>query len=966
MKLPSPCASLLSSRPRLPVLALAAGLLLPRAAKAQTAAEVRQATGIETGLAVVLGGDGQLATALTDNGKMLAHGLAVSEGELASARAAALAKNRYGFASFDRAVSFSRLPYGDNLVNLVVSPDQGAWEGKGLTEKEVLRVLVPNGVGYLKRGGSWTKVVKPRPATSNDWGHWNLGPEGNQVSDDPTIGPLTMLKWVTFSGGTRIGDAEYNCNYMRVADGRLYHDWISHWTHSGNQRDFLMGRDSYNGLGIWLRKMAIWQGNFRHDQAFAAGGNRVVTVLAPGHYNQGGPLTALDGRTGEVEKEFTSLPNSSGMGDLNAVYVGGKVIGVAKSKIAVFDTGTWAEKWSYTEPGGNIFFYPIAAPELNKVFVVTGPLRGDKFWRAPHRRTHSLVCFNLQTGKVEWRDDRFAAMDARDGSGKGLLTTQLMYRNGSLLLFCSANHGPMEQAKAQYLGMYDPANGQLRWERNAAKDPDSLLTKFWSLHQAMIRDDAVLMVNPNNLGFLDKASGKLLGFYDHITNSWGGGRCNKGVATSRYLLGGALTYVDKDADRTSMLQEITRSNCAIGAFIANGMTYFTPAGCNCFAMINGLSGYTSEPLPQATPDAARLEKFSAPAAKGGALAKAGNYTPAGYAPSAQEVWRTAVPAEYAEWVKSPVAIDWLNNRRMNYTLRSDTLNVNGTAYFSLIHEHRLEAWKGGQKQWSFIAGGRITKAPVHIGGKLYFGCHDGYVYCLDAATGKMDWRFLGAQSPSLMMAYGQLESQWPVFGVAAYGDRIYFSAGRHPELAGGILVWGLDTKDQKVVLKTAIRFNRPWQKWSEIEKLKKPKRGVTNENMNAIPTITGTTFNLPKFSLDLVTGAMTLNTLAYKEQTYIHPVSLRKAAAERGVAFALDAGHFELGEAAAVELRVLDPRGKAVATLFQGRAEAGRHSFDDRAWQAGRHPGWYVMLLQTPFGTAKRVVPVGIAGFQGF
>ena len=53
----------------------------------------------------------------------------------------------------------TRLPYNDNLVNLLVAEDLG-----GVTMDEVLRVLAPNGVAYIRHGGQWTKTVKPRPA----------------------------------------------------------------------------------------------------------------------------------------------------------------------------------------------------------------------------------------------------------------------------------------------------------------------------------------------------------------------------------------------------------------------------------------------------------------------------------------------------------------------------------------------------------------------------------------------------------------------------------------------------------------------------------------------------------------------------------------------------------------------------------------------------------------------------------
>ena len=50
-----------------------------------------------------------------------------------------------------------RLPHIDNLVNLVVI------EGEGVSRAEAMRVLAPRGIALIRRGGSWTRAVKPVP-----------------------------------------------------------------------------------------------------------------------------------------------------------------------------------------------------------------------------------------------------------------------------------------------------------------------------------------------------------------------------------------------------------------------------------------------------------------------------------------------------------------------------------------------------------------------------------------------------------------------------------------------------------------------------------------------------------------------------------------------------------------------------------------------------------------------------------
>ena len=47
--------------------------------------------------------------------------------------------------------------------------------------------------------------------------------------------------------------------------------------------------------------------------------------------------------------------------------------------------------------------------------------------------------------------------------------------------------------------------------------------------------------------------------------------------------------------------------------------------------------------------------------------------------------------------------------------------------------------KAGAKVWSFTAGDAVYSSPVMAEGKVVFGCNDGWLYALDAATGKPAW-----------------------------------------------------------------------------------------------------------------------------------------------------------------------------------------------------------------------------------
>jgi hypothetical protein len=107
-------------------------------------------------------------------------------------------------------------------------------------------------------------------------------------------------------------------------------------------------------------------------------------------------------------------------------------------------------------------------------------------------------------------------------------------------------------------------------------------------------------------------------------------------------------------------------------------------------------------------------------------------------------------------------------------------------------EHRLAAMKDGKEIWNYIADARIGSPPVVHDGRAIFGSHDGCVHAVNLKDGSRAWRLLAAPADFRHVAYGQLESAWPVFNVVLHEGRLYCSAGRQDALDGGIHFYCLD------------------------------------------------------------------------------------------------------------------------------------------------------------------------------
>ena len=151
-------------RERTGLIVTASVLLIAISAGAQSAKDILDAAGVTGGLVVHVGcGDGELTAALRANIRLTVHGLDADAKNVAAARKTVRETHPTGAVWVDQ-LGAKRLPYAENMVNLLVSEDLGA-----ITMKEVMRVLVPRGVAYVKGGGKWIKTVKPWPHNIDEW-----------------------------------------------------------------------------------------------------------------------------------------------------------------------------------------------------------------------------------------------------------------------------------------------------------------------------------------------------------------------------------------------------------------------------------------------------------------------------------------------------------------------------------------------------------------------------------------------------------------------------------------------------------------------------------------------------------------------------------------------------------------------------------------------------------------------------
>jgi len=258
---------------------------------------------------------------------------------------------------------------------------------------------------------------------------------------------------------------------------------------------------------------------------------------------------------------------------------------------------------------------------------------------------------------------------------------------------------------------------------------------------------------------------------------------------------------------------ITKANCSRenGWVPANGLVYTTPKHCTCWPMLRGfvaLAPATGKESSANSPTDQidfRLETGPAqadPAAPNPLPHDWPLYrhdrwrsasTPASGPSRLDPLWSVALaPMQSSQ--EEPIPQDWNENPVVKGPVSAPTI-ANGIAYIARPDAHELVALDStsGEVRWRFTANGRIDTPPAIHRGLCLFGSATGWVYALRGDTGEVVWRLRAAPTDERIVAYGQVESPWPVPGAVLVMDDIaYFAAGRQPLTEGGILVFAVD------------------------------------------------------------------------------------------------------------------------------------------------------------------------------
>jgi len=597
-------------------------------------------------------------------------------------------------------------------------------------------------------------------------------------------------------------------NSLVSAGGRLF----SIEDHASAEHPALPGkfalicRDGFNGIELWRYPFPDWEPINIYIKYTPTQLQRQLVALADKVYCTPGldaPITVFDAATGKVLKSYAGTERTQEFAyDQGILYV---VLGDP------FDTGGIG--YDSGTIGSSAFPKPTYGPIIPKlenpqsIIVAIDAESSRELWRKQGNDTRayqgaslavrgshavycaadSLICLDRQTGAERWRVPCTILLSGRTNTGKAVrlvpgVTVSLVLSNDTVYL-----------ASSKTITAFAMKDGAKLWNcpthLNHYKAPDLFLVSgaVWTA---------------NDKAYDQSTGAQVKNLAQKMTGPMGHDRCYANRITDRWYINtatGGSDFLALDGSG-EFPNPWVRGTCGIGILPCNGLLYAGPPACSCSnkVQLNAFNALAADPdlkssgQPITVSIAPQLEKGPAYTSN---IELSPTVADDGWPTYRQDASRSGHTATAVSAVLQP---QWQTKLT---THASPPVISAGQVFVADVDAHAVWALNAadGKIQWTYTTGGRIDSPPTWYQGRLLFGSHDGWVYCLRATDGVLVWRFK-ALPDRLICAYEQIESAWPVSGSVLVHDNVaYFVAGRNSFLDGGLFLFGLDPRTGRVI-----------------------------------------------------------------------------------------------------------------------------------------------------------------------
>jgi outer membrane protein assembly factor BamB len=737
-------------------------------------------SGIEHGVVVHVGPtDIGLVKAFAGRDNILFHGLTTDPVVLKEMRASITQAKATNRAHMMSVIGYKRLPYADNLINLLVI-DLDSLVGEAPSQDEIMRVLVPQplGVAAIKKGGKWKLYSKPRAKIMGTWEHHRKGPNGNMVTDDCGSAP-NGVKWMAGPLYTKAGRKNSTQASLSSGGRNIYLT-----QNVGDNKLFpglpymLEARDAFNGLPIWQR---LWKGPNRdvpkekwpkremagdETARWSGSGQTSFAVVATPELIfivEEGSLLALDAKTGKLVRTYSCTDTEQIM-----LCNDETLIAQTDAGISVFSINSEAPLWSKKLPRVN-------KKEVRNVRSTKMACSSDRIYFMDST-VEKLYCFSIKDGKELW-------------------DIPLARPVSEVIGFNFANDSVLGVAKENMLEVYSSVDGKLLWSQKNGHNPrDSNIQQSGNY---LTSEGIWVRTGRYDWDIVESETGKLIRQFNMGMGFKNG--CQGAILSGSHLVASRPAYFfDR---KTGDLSSITfaRGACGVGMIPANGLHYTSPHACACIKTFlrgvialrsnNSLPGDDYPTVLSSSPKMSKVNgELESPWSTFGASSSRGCFSPSELPDKMRLLWKKKLTNND----------DGVASREWNLRARGPLTQVvmdNERAYATVINAHELVALDpaSGKLCWSFTAKGRISAPPTLYKGLCLLGDDSGFVYCLNSTDGSLRWSLNAARNQDLIMAYGQLVSPWPIEGGVLVSEGVaMFISGRAIGADGGVMRFGVD------------------------------------------------------------------------------------------------------------------------------------------------------------------------------
>jgi outer membrane protein assembly factor BamB len=757
--------------------------------------------GIDRGICVVCDDPQcELAIRLANSSDLLVYVPVLTEAQRQAACRAVDEAGLYGTRIYVGRADNGEIQLADSIADGVVAGGNPT----SISRTEALRVMRPGAKALLGK----EVVMKPFPNGIDDWSHPYHGPDNNPQSNDRIARAPFLTQFIGVPRYSAIPQTTVaSAGRLFLAFGHVaWKERAEPWLNT------LIAVNGYNGTILWKRAL---------PSGIMIDRNTVIATPEVLYLADQEACQRIDTATGRLIDRIAVPADLTG-GTFWKWMALEK--GVLYALIGEREASDPVKRWKRTVGG-----WPWG--QISDGFNVHDPKSWDpKTWQRLERFSgedyqwgfgKTLLAIDVQTQEVLWSHREQFPIDSR----------ALCMKNGRLYF----------SRFSSYVGCLGTLTGKEIWRKTAEKDPELFQaigpycpfeharTGWRTTIYARCSDDALYFAGPqvfdltaiagqdghhlwtyraernphvliredglyvtgasglaNDTNKLDSRTGDIVKKYNISRVS-----CTRttGSADNIYFRGGGdgTIQLDPESGRRQWISPM-RPSCFVGTLIANGQLYWMPGTCDCNLQMFGLICCTPAgtfQIDQAAEQADRLETWATRDGQVAEFRQSPDDWPTYRADNARTATtRATVPASpRLLWTFTP-----------NATFEATAPVTAGGLVFLSGSDGIVRAldMTTGHPRWIAYTGGAVRYPPSVSDRRVFVGSGDGYAYALEAATGKLLWRFRAAPTEREIPVYGYLQSTWPVAtGVLVSNNVAYFAAGMNNY--DGTHVYALDT-----------------------------------------------------------------------------------------------------------------------------------------------------------------------------